>query len=348
VLGIVLVFSIPVVLVPRIVSEAYQLVEGAKSVQVQPEPDPEVEQEEQPLPAWVDKALSALPLEDFIRQMGWGDAQNKSEVRAILAERVGQGVLDFVKAYAGQFLQAGRTTGMTIAQFFGAIGRAIVGSLIFLGNFALFAFVAGYLLRDFDGLVATAKGLIPPRYRAKTVDIFGTIDMQVRGFVRGQLTVCVCLGVLYAIGLLVSGTPFAIPIALFGAVASFVPYLGPILTLIPALLLTLLRYGVDWQIVSVVVALALAQAIEGNILTPKIVGDNVGLSEVWVILAILVFGSALGFLGMLLALPMAAALKVLVLEAVDYYRRSPVFEEVEASGGGGVSEGDVPPGDSSG
>ncbi len=219
VLGIVLVLSIPMVLVPRVFSEAYQLVEESRAVGL----EAEEERAENPLYVWTDKAVAALPIEDFARQMGWGDPRNEQEARAILAERVGEGVIAYLKAHAGQFALSGQATGTTLAQFFGSIGRGIVATLLFLGNFALFAFVAGYLLRDFDGLVAAATELVPPKYRSKTADVVGKIDIQVRGFVRGQLTVCVCLGVMYAGGLLVSGTPFAIPIALFGAAASFVP-----------------------------------------------------------------------------------------------------------------------------
>lgn len=337
VLSLILVLCIPFVLVPRILSEAYQLIEEPKELQAG-----ETEAEQRTIvQVWGERAMEALPFEDLVAQLGWGEPKNEEEARAILAERVGEAVITFLRSHTDQFFQAGKATGLTLAQIFGSLGRGIVSTLIFLGNFALFAFVAGYLLRDFDTLMAAAKELLPPKYRGKTVEVLHKMDLQVRGFVRGQLTVCMCLGTMYAVGLLISGTPFAIPIALFGAVASFVPYLGPVMTLVPSLILTLLRHGVDWHILSVVMALVIAQAVEGNILTPRIVGENVGLGEVWVILAILVFGSVLGFLGMLLALPIAAALKVLVLEGVEYYRRSPVFEW-PGSGDG------TPPADSSG
>jgi predicted PurR-regulated permease PerM len=121
---------------------------------------------------------------------------------------------------------------------------------------------------------------------------------------------------------------------LFGGIASFVPYMGIALTIGPALGLTLLQHGVDWHLPAVVVAFWVAQAIEGSILTPKIIGEQVGLSPVWVILAIMVFGTTLGFLGLLLAVPIAAALKVLVDEAVAYYKGSPLFDGGGGSGGG--------------
>jgi predicted PurR-regulated permease PerM len=233
---------------------------------------------------------------------------------------------------------AGATT--TLAQFARASGQALLNAVLFLANFALFAFVAGYLLKDFDGLVTAARELIPPRYRPKAVEIFTKIDHQLRSFVRGQVTVCLFLGMFYAVGLLICDVPFALLIALFGTVASLIPYLGVAMTVIPALGMVFLRHGLDWHIVGVIGTFVLAQGLEGNILTPKVVGDQVGLHPVWVILAIMVFGSALGFLGVLIAVPLAAALKVLVVESVQYYKSSPVFEVASGS-----SDEEGPPSD---
>ncbi|MCC6144877.1 MAG: AI-2E family transporter, partial [Candidatus Hydrogenedentes bacterium] len=150
------------------------------------------------------------------------------------------------------------------------------------------------------------------------------------GFLRGQGIVCLGLGVMYLVGFLISGVPFAVPLAIFGGVASFVPYLGFILTVGPALFLTLLEYGFDWHLLGVVGTFVVAQAIEGNLLTPKVMGAQVGLGPVWVILAIMVFSGALGFLGLLLAVPTAAVLKVLVVEAVRCYKESSLYQR-EAS-----------------
>jgi len=248
-----------------------------------------------------------------------------------VGEYVRDNAVEILRTLGPHVAAAGQKSTIGIAQFLSMVGRSTAGFVILLANFALFAFVAGYLLKDFDGLIAAAKDLVPLRYRTKTFDLVGKIDVQLRSFLRGQMLVCFCLGVMYAIGLLIAGTPFAVLIAVFGAVASFVPYLGIILTIGPALLLTLLQHRLDWRLAAVVATFVVAQTIEGTVLTPKIVGDKVGLNPVWVILAILVFGGALGFLGLLLAVPIAATLKVLVVEAIDYYKRSPAY-------GGGDSE----------
>jgi len=237
-----------------------------------------------------------------------------------------------LRQHSGVFTTAGQEAGLTVVGVFRRIGNIVVGLILTLANIALFGFVAGYLLKDFDSVTAAARDLIPPKYRDKTVDIVKQIDSQLRAFFRGQLTVATCLGVMYAIGFWAASTPLALMIGAFGLFASFVPYLGVVLTSVLAISLTLLAWGIDYHLIIVFITIAAAQFLEGNVLTPKIVGDQVGLNPVWVILAVLVFGNLLGFLGLLIAVPTAAALKVLVVEAVAYYKRSEVYGEPGASG----------------
>lgn len=251
------------------------------------------------------------------------------DARALLAEYIGKNVRDFtiefMKTHASSVASFGQQAGVNLFGFVASIGQGIVNVLLFLANFALFAIVAGYLLKDFDPLKASAGSLIPPRYAPKALSILGKIDDQLRSFLRGQMTVCVCLGVMYTIGFLLCGVPFAIIIGLFSIAAAFIPFVGVATTAVLGISLTLLQHGIDWHILGVLVCVGIVQFLEGNVLTPRIVGEQVGLNPVWVILAIMVFGNFLGFLGLLLAVPIAAALKVLVVEGVAYYRASPVF-----------------------
>ncbi|MBM3290453.1 MAG: AI-2E family transporter, partial [Candidatus Hydrogenedentes bacterium] len=142
------------------------------------------------------------------------DASGPVDARALLAEYIGKNVRDFtvqfVKTNASSLALFGQQAGMNIVGFFTTVGQRIVDFLLFLANFALFAIVAGYLLKDFDPLKASARTLIPPRYAPKTVSVLAKIDDQLRGFLRGQMTVCVCLGAMYTIGFLICGVPFAI------------------------------------------------------------------------------------------------------------------------------------------
>jgi predicted PurR-regulated permease PerM len=291
---------------------------------------------------------------DLLVYVGWvGPGESPADLSALIAQHIGEYVqlnaVQFIRNYAPQFVGAGQWAGTTAAQVLSSVGRGTIGLLEFLGSLALFAVVTVYLLRDFDGIVVSAREFIPPRQRERVTDLVVRIDEQIHGFLRGQILVCACLAVMYSAGLTISGVPFAVPIGLIGGAASFVPYLGFALTSIPSLVLVLLQHGIDWHVIGVVATFGIAQAVEGTFLTPKIVGDKVGLGPVWVILAIMVFSSLLGFVGLLLAVPMAAALKVLVLEGLAYYRSSSVFTSSDSGRGpsniasgsreGGGSEG---------
>ena len=323
-LGILLLLAIPLFVVPGVIDQADQLIHAASEGS-----------SNAVLAKWVDGLLGRLPLNQLVRDLGWVDPDAQDvDARAVLAEHIGtyikENALQVLRGYAPQLATAGQWAGATAAQLFMSLGRGTIRLIVFLGNFAIFVFMAGYLLNDFDKVVASARGLVPHKYREKTFDIFGKIDHQLRSFLQGQILVCICLGVMYAIGLSISGVPFAIPLALFGAFASLVPYMGVVVTIGPALVLVLLQHWIDWHVVGALLTFVVAQGFEGTVITPKIVGDKVGLHPVWVILAIIVFGSALGFLGMLLAIPIAATLKVFVVEGLTHYRESAFFE-AEAS-----------------
>jgi predicted PurR-regulated permease PerM len=256
--------------------------------------------------------------------------QDDVNERAILAAKVREWVenkaIAFFKTHTQDLVVVGQHAGTTVAGIFASVGNRIIDFILLIGNFVLFSVVAIYLLNDFDQVLATMDELVPPRYRGRFRDIMHRIDLQLRGFLRGQGIVCLGLGMMYLLGFVLSGVPFAVPLAVFGGVASFVPYLGFILTIGPALFLTLLEYGIDWHIAGAIATFIIAQAIESNLLTPKVMGAQVGLGPVWVILAIMVFSGALGFLGLLLAVPTAAVLKVLVVEGVAYYKSSGLYQ----------------------
>lgn len=307
---------LPVVVLPEVISEADRLVRAAGGASTG---------------EWADRALDALPLREIVQYLGWAPADPAAEFdeRAVLAERVGayikENALQLVRGYGGAVAGAGQSAGRSAAQLLGSAGALVLRLARFFFDFSLFLFVAAYLMRDFEKLVEGARSLLPPWARPRTEAIFRKIDTQLHSFLRGQITVCLCLMALYGAGLLVAGTPFAVPIALVGGAASIIPYVGPTVTVVPAALMTLLYYGPDHHLLLVFGMFVLVQLLESYILTPRIVGKQVGLNPVWVIVSILVFTSLLGALGTLLAVPLAAVLKVLILEGVEVYRRSSVF-----------------------
>lgn len=253
----------------------------------------------------------------------------EQNVRARLLQQIGELVrknaTTFVATNIREILGAGQTVGSTAAGVIGSLVSFLIGSAVFAGNLALFLFVTIYLLNDYDRIVAACDSLVPPRKRPEVRRVMGKIDQQLRAFFRGQGMVCMCLGTMYGIGFLAFGVPFAVPLAIFGGIASFVPYLGLALTIGPAVVLTLLVNGIDWHVLGVLGTFGLAQFLEGNFITPAIVGKQVGLGPVWVILAVMVFGSTLGFTGLLIAVPVAAVLKVVIEELLEYYRASALF-----------------------
>lgn len=318
VVAVVVIVSLPVVLVPYVVDQAERLTQ------------PTEQTSDGRLSVWAKHVAEALPLDKMVEYVGWVEpGQTDFDAREVIAERVGSYVkessLGFLRQHAENLFSAGTRAGSAAAAVFASVWRWLVGFLFFAGNVALFGFVVAYLLNDFHRIIAASKELIPPRWRPRVVDIMTKIDFQVHSFLRGEMVVCLILAVLYSIGFSISGVPFAIPIALVGGISAFVPYVGPMVAVIPALLFALLEYGAAWNVLGVLVTVMAAQALEGNILTPNIVGHQVGLSPLWVILSLMVFATLLGFPGLLLAVPVAAALKVLVVEALGSYKRSSFF-----------------------
>ncbi|NLH50401.1 MAG: AI-2E family transporter [Myxococcales bacterium] len=178
-----------------------------------------------------------------------------------------------------------------------------------------------YLLRDIDRINAGAVELIPLPWREPFAEFMRQVDVIVANFLRGQITVALILGSLYSVGLwLILDIPLGLVIGLFAGLASIVPYLGLVLGIVPALLMALLQYQ-DWQHpLGVVAVFLVAQALEGNLITPKIVGDKLGLHPVTVIFALLIWAELAGLLGMLIAVPATAVLQVLAVRLVHRYK----------------------------
>ncbi len=190
--------------------------------------------------------------------------------------------------------------------------------------------LAYYLLVEFDQLVARLGGWVPPRYRSYVFEKARTVDRLIAGFLRGQLLVAGCLGVLYAVGFSVIGIDLAIGVGLLAGALALIPYLGNAVAVASATVLCLLQFGFAWQLGAVLGWYAIVQTLEGFVLTPRIVGQSVGLHPGAVIVALLIGGDLFGFLGLLIAVPAAAIVKVFAQEASAAYRRSEWFGDEPA------------------
>lgn len=186
--------------------------------------------------------------------------------------------------------------------------------------------VAFYFLVDWPRIVTTFEKLIPRSQHDTVVKLAREVDAAMSGFVRGQTIVCVVLGVLYAAALSAVGLKFGLLIGLVSGLISFIPYVGSITGFVLATGIALAQFWPDWRWIAAVIAIFLiGQFIEGNVLVPKLVGDSIGLHPLWLMFALFAFGYLFGFLGLLLAVPMAAAAGVLVRFGTDRYLHSPFY-----------------------
>ncbi|WP_300062558.1 AI-2E family transporter [uncultured Roseobacter sp.] len=186
--------------------------------------------------------------------------------------------------------------------------------------------VSVYLLLDWDRMVARIDDLLP-RDHADTIRMLAReIDATLASFIRGMGTVCLILGTYYAIALMIVGLQFGLVVGFVAGLVTFIPYLGALIGGALAIGLALFQFWGDWVSIGLVAGIfVVGQVVEGNILTPKLVGNSVGLHPVWLILALSVFGAAFGFVGMLVAVPMAAAIGVIARFAVSQYKGSLLY-----------------------
>lgn len=201
-------------------------------------------------------------------------------------------------------------------------GLGLMSALLNLLLLPVFLF---YLLRDWDRMVAAVGELVPPRHRPRVVRIATEVDVRLGAFVRGQITVCLALSGLYSVGLLIVGIDLAVGVGVMAGLLFIVPYLGTVVGVVLSVLLALIKFGISWQVIGVVVVFVVVQGIEGYVLTPRIVGDKVGLPPLVVMIALIVGGGLLGIWGMLIAIPVTAVLSVVAAEWLGLYRNSKVF-----------------------
>lgn len=187
--------------------------------------------------------------------------------------------------------------------------------------------VAFYMLRDWHDFTGRILELIPKKHKAAVCDGVAEVNRIISGYIRGQALVCLILGSFYSLGLWLVGLKLGLLIGFLAGVISFIPYVGSISGFLMAMILVVTQYGTLPKILSVVAVFAIGQFIEGNFLTPKLVGENIGLHPVWVMFALLAGGVLLGLLGMIIAVPVAACIGVLLRYMVNHYKQSRIYLE---------------------
>lgn len=190
--------------------------------------------------------------------------------------------------------------------------------------------VAFYMLRDWDNLLEKVKSWLPAGSKKVIIEQANEIDKTLSGYIRGQTNVCLILGVFYATGLSLAGLEFGFVIGLVTGILSFIPYVGLLFGFVLGVTIAILQFGDVLNVSIVATIFILGQVIEGNFITPKLVGDKVGLHPVWIIFGMMAGASMFGFLGILVAIPVTAVIGVFVRFSLAQYLKSPFYNSLTA------------------
>ncbi|MBN8535010.1 MAG: AI-2E family transporter [Rhizobiales bacterium] len=241
-----------------------------------------------------------------------------------LIERLGgtERLSEIQSALSGGLGDAAKWAGGVLTSIISG-GSTIVGVLSLL---VLTPVIAFYLLLDWDHMVEKVDGWLPRQHAPVVRELARDMDRTVAGFLRGQALLCLILGLFYAVALSLIGLNFGFLIGIIAGVISFIPFVGSITGLLIGGGVAIAQFWPDYvSIIAVLGVFAIGQFIEGNILQPKLLGNAVGLHPVWLMFSLLAFGSLFGFVGVLLAVPVAAAIGVLVRFALGQYLASAFF-----------------------
>jgi len=242
--------------------------------------------------------------------------------RPWLAKTFGGRISDSSNSVSELVTQASGYVGAFLASLWSG-GRAVFSLLSLL---VITPVVAFYLLCDWNAVTETVDGWIPLQHRATVHGLARDIDNAIAGFVRGQAVICLILAVFYAIGLTLTGLNFGFLIGLMTGLLSFIPYVGCLTGFLVAAVVAIAQFWPNWTPMAMVIAVfVVGQALEGYVLSPKLVGAKVGLHPVWMMFALIAFGYLIGFVGLLIAVPTAATIGVLARFAVRKYQESAIY-----------------------
>jgi predicted PurR-regulated permease PerM len=216
-----------------------------------------------------------------------------------------------------------------IMRYIGVIIGSLINSSMAILNIISLLFITPivtfYLLRDWNMLVQKFNELLPLKHARVIREQLNIVDLTLSGYLRGQLLVCIILSAFYIIALTILDLQFAFSIGLISGLLVAVPYVGVIVGIVSSVLVDLFQSGSTAHLLSIVAVFIVGQVIEGNVITPNLVGDKIGLHPVWMMLAVLAGAVLFGFIGVLLAIPVAAILGVLVRFLVALYKNSDMY-----------------------
>jgi predicted PurR-regulated permease PerM len=242
---------------------------------------------------------------------------NRQWLRKVLGEGFADG------NSAGELVKQGAGWLTTFLRSLWSGGQALVSILSLL---VVTPVVAFYMLNDWDRMVSTVDGWVPVHHRETVRSLAREIDVAIAGFIRGQAGVCLILASFYAVTLTLAGLSFSLLIGLVSGLITFMPYVGSMIGLVVGVSVAVAQFWPQATPILIVVGIFLVgQFLEGYVLSPKLVGESVGLHPVWLIFALFAFGYLFGFVGLLLAVPLAAAFAVLARFGLRQYLASPLY-----------------------
>ncbi|UVC10692.1 AI-2E family transporter [Rhizobium sp. TH2] len=234
-----------------------------------------------------------------------------------------KGQMGTLKENVGKYIGEGATFIAGVFVQIWASGKALVDILSLL---VITPVVAFYLLLDWDKMIAKVDRWVPRDWTDVVRRLAGEMDHAIAGFVRGQGTICIVLAVLYGGSLSLAGLNFGLLIGIVSGLVSFIPYVGSLLGLVLSVGVALVQFWPDYPWIGLIAAIFfVGQIIDGYVLQPKLIGERIGLHPVWLMFALLAFGSLFGFVGLLVAVPVSACIAVLVRYALSRYLDSDLY-----------------------
>jgi len=248
-----------------------------------------------------------------------------------LQHTIGMSLPDIQKSLGDLVGENARWLGSVVQSVWSG-GRALISIFSLL---VITPVVAFYVLNDWHAVIDKVDSWLPRRHRATIRELAGQIDRAIAGFLRGQASVCFIMGIYYALALVLVGLNFGFLIGVSTGVLTFIPYVGSLSGFLIGMIVAVVQFFPSWwPIIGVAVVFIIGQFLEGYVLSPKLVGESVGLHPVWLMFALFAFGYLLGFVGLLIAIPLAAAIGVLLRFALARYMASPLYTDKPRRGAG--------------
>jgi predicted PurR-regulated permease PerM len=252
-----------------------------------------------------------------------------TENRDWIQNTIGMSAPDIQKSIGDLVGESAKWLGSVVQSLWSG-GRALISIFSLL---VITPVVAFYVLHDWHAVTDKVDSWLPRRHRATIRSLAAQIDRAIAGFLRGQASVCFIMGIYYAIALVAVGLNFGLLIGVSTGVLTFIPYVGSLSGFLIGMIVATVQFFPHWgPIVTVLIVFVIGQFLEGYVLSPKLVGESVGLHPVWLMFSLFAFGYLLGFVGLLIAIPLAAALGVLLRFALKQYMASPLYTDKPRTG----------------